>query len=128
MITISRAVTLGRRISCQCRGKCNTKYCPCRRSGNQCSSGCHSKIRGNCNNKSSSQKSSIELNTSEKRVSIAVTPEKTSREEQSKLSDIPPIQLIDHHPLENDDSLDVENSDCESLDHLTYDTSRLTMC
>ena len=46
MRTISRSVTLGIRISCQCKGKCIT-------SGNACSSGCHSKILGKCNNTNS---------------------------------------------------------------------------
>ena len=50
MHTIARSVTLGKRTSCQCRGKCNTNYCSCRRSGVTCSSNCHSKIRGKCNN------------------------------------------------------------------------------
>ena len=102
MHTISRLFTLGRRLSCQCRGKCNTKRCSCRRSGHACSSGCHSKVLGKCNNTNSPRNSPCKQSASKKKV--------------GKMSS-------------NDENLleVVDSSDSETIDHLINATSRLNV-
>lgn len=42
-----RASTTGR--TCDCKGRCATKQCPCKKMGVSCSTKCHSK-RGGCAN------------------------------------------------------------------------------
>jgi len=42
-----RGSTTGR--TCDCKGKCGTKQCPCKKAGMYCSTKCHSK-RGGCAN------------------------------------------------------------------------------
>ena len=42
-----RGSTTGR--TCDCKGKCGTKQCPCKKAGMYCSTKCHSK-RGGCVN------------------------------------------------------------------------------
>ena len=89
-------------MSCQCRGKCNTKRCSCRRSGHACSSGCHSKVLGKCNNKNLPRNSPCKQSASKKKV--------------GKMSP-------------NDENLleVVDSSDSETIDHLINATSRLNV-
>ena len=109
MRTISRSVTLGRRMSCQCKGKCITKYCSCRRSGHACSSGCHSKIRGKCNNTNSPHNSPDKQYRSGKCISVSK-------------------RKVGETSFNDDDLLEVvDSSDSESIDHLINDTCRLNV-
>ena len=50
MHTAAKLVSYGSNTSCQCRGNCATKHCPCRLRRFHCNSGCHPKVNGKCIN------------------------------------------------------------------------------
>ena len=139
MRTVAKSVCLGRRVSCQCRGKCNTKFCLCTRSGHSCTSGCHSKIKGNCKNSKSPQKSSSNI-LKKTRDCISTLPINFSKNSGEILSE-DCVQIIGvstggdsdnklskcieiSKSLKNQSFLDIDSSDSESLDDLIIGMGR----
>ena len=133
MHTIARSVTLGKRTSCQCRGKCNTNYCSCRRSGFTCSSNCHSKIRGKCNNAISPPGSPSEQHEECKykieSSTCTMNSVKIQRKDSKEIVDISGNEdfingLVKKDEIFNDNILDTDSSDSEPL---IMDTGRLSI-
>ena len=115
MHTLAKSFSLGRRNSCQCKGKCTTDHCCCKRSGYPCTSSCHSKVRGKSNNSSTIMQLSTE---SKLKKAPSILPEIYRNQYEKEHSSI-------NRNLTNTEYLEVNSSDCEQQDSMeTVDKNR----
>ena len=115
MHTLAKSFSLGRRNSYQCKGKCTTDHCSCKTSGYPCTSSCHSKVRGKCNNSSTI----MQLSTKSKlKKAPSILPEIYRNQYDKEHSSI-------NKNLTNTKYLEVNSSDCQQQESMeTVDKNR----